>query len=133
MSDEQNRAAEGSSAANQDLVTRLWQEIWIDNDFTRLRELVSDPYVRHTRDGTVSSTPAEYARHIESAVQSIKSTAVDIDDLTSVGDRVYARLRLRGVNLTTGDELHLTWLAHYRIVDGRVAESWSMHQTGLDW
>ena len=119
--------------SNEDLVTALWHQIWIDNDFERLSELVDDPYVRHTRDGTITATPDEYARHIESTVQSIKSTAIDIDDLTSVGDRVYARLRLRGVNLTTGDELVITWLAHYRIHAGRIAESWSMHQTGLDW
>ena len=114
-------------------MTRLWQEIWIDNDFTRLQELVADPYVRHTRDGTVASTPAEYARHIESAVRTIRGTEVEIHDTATAGDIVFARLNLHGVNLSTGNAVKLTWLAHYRIVDGRVAESWTMHQTGLDW
>lgn len=134
MSEQQGTPEEhGVSVDHEDLVMRLWQQIWIDNDLDRITDLVADPYVRHTRDGTISSTPAGYARHVEKAIGNIRSTGLEVDDISSEGDKVYAHVRVRGINLTTGDGIVITWLAHYRIHDGRVAESWSLHQTGLDW
>jgi predicted SnoaL-like aldol condensation-catalyzing enzyme len=58
---------------------------------------------------------------------------VTIEHIASVGDMVYARLNLEGVNLDTGNALRLTWLTQYRIADGKIAEAWTMHQSGLDW
>lgn len=116
-----------------ELVTRLWNEIWIDGQLELLDEIVADPYVRHTREGTFTATPAEYGRHIESAVRTIKGTEVEIQATATEGDTVFARLRLHGVNLDTGHTVKLTWLTQYRIENGRIAESWTMHQPGLDW
>lgn len=115
------------------LVTRLWTEIWIDGDLERIAELVADPYVRHTREGTTSSTPAEYARHISSAVRTIRGTEVEILASAVDGDTVFARLVLHGVNLETGNTMRLSWLTQYRLDDGRIAEAWTLHEAGLDW
>ncbi|MDG2029353.1 MAG: ester cyclase [Acidimicrobiales bacterium] len=118
---------------HRDLVARLWNEIWIEGDLDRLPEIVHDPYVRHTREGTVSSTPAQYARHIESAVRTIRGTEVQMHDAVVDGDILFARLNLHGVNIDTGGSVKITWLTQYRIVDGRIAEAWTMHQPDLDW
>lgn len=118
---------------NEALVSRLWHEIWIDGDLDKLGEIVADPYVRHTRDGTMSGTPADYARHIESAIRTIRGTELTISTLASVDDMVFARLRLHAMNLSTGTPLKLTWLAQYRIEGDRIAEAWSLHQSGIDW
>ncbi len=118
---------------NETLVTRLWQRVWIEGALDELHELVTDPYIRHTRDGTVSAPPAEYARHIASAVRTIRGTKLIVDHIASVDDMVYARIVLHAVNLSTEATLKLTWLAQYRIVDGHIAESWAMHQSDIDW
>lgn len=115
------------------LVTRLWNQIWIDGELDLLDEVVHDPYVRHTREGTETTSPAAYARHLESAVRTIRGTEVRINAMVASGDIVFARLNLHGVNIETGNAVKLTWLAQYRIVDGRIAEAWTMHQPGLDW
>lgn len=115
------------------LVVRLWNQIWIDGELDKLDEIVADSYVRHTRDGTETTTPAGYARHIESAVRTLRGTEVAIHEIATVGDMVYARLNLHGVNMETGNTVKITWLTQYRIADGRIAEAWTMHQTGLDW
>ncbi|MEM7143051.1 MAG: nuclear transport factor 2 family protein [Actinomycetota bacterium] len=122
-----------NDAAHLDLVARLWNEIWIEGDLERLPEIVHDPYIRHTREGTVSSTPADYARHIASAVRTVRGTSVDILASAETGDGVFVRLNLHGVNIDTGNAMKLTWLAQYRIHDDRIAEAWTMHQPGLDW
>jgi len=118
---------------NEALVVRLWNEIWIAGALDELDQFVADPYVRHTRDGTVSASPADYGRHIASAVRMIRGTAVTVVDMASSGDMVFARLHLDAVNLDTGTPLRLTWLTQYRVADGKITESWTMHQSGLDW
>ena len=121
------------SADTEALVKALWNHIWIDGELDRLGDVVSDPFVRHTRDGTQTTTPEGYARHLESVRATIRATDVRFEHLMSIDDHVYARIVVTGVNLAAGDAVHLTWLAHYRVADGRIAEAWTMHQTDLDW
>ncbi len=121
------------SRNNEMLVETLWNHIWIDQSLDRLGEVLADPFVRHTRDGTERTTPQRYARHVSSSVKTIRPTRLDFAHLASVDDYVYARLVLEGVNVAVGSKLKITWLAQYRIVAGRIAESWSMHRTDLDW
>ena len=122
-----------TSPANEALVARLWRQIWIDGALDQLDETVSDPYVRHTRDGTVTTSPAEYARHLESVVRTIRGTEVAFDAIASSGDLVFARLTLHGVNLATEAGVKITWLTQYRIAEERIVEAWTMHQSALDW
>ncbi|MEQ8840207.1 MAG: ester cyclase [Acidimicrobiales bacterium] len=118
---------------NQDLVTRLWHTIWMSGDIDDLVDIVADPYIRHTRDGTVSASPTEYIRHLSGVVRTIRGTEVKIVDIASVDDMVFARVHLAGVNLDTGNQLDLTWMTQYRVTDGRIAEAWTMHLPDLDW
>jgi SnoaL-like protein len=118
---------------NERLVSRLWNQIWIEGALEHLDEVIADPFTRHTRDGTEVTTPSEYARHIESAVRMIRGTEMVVEHIASVDDMVFARLHLHGVNLTTGTTVKITWLTQYRIAGGRIAEAWTMHQSGIDW
>lgn len=121
------------SRENEALIETLWQHIWIDRSLERLGEVLADPFVRHTRDGTERATPETYACHVASSVATIRTTRLRFDHLSSVDDYVFARLSLEGVNVAVGDKLKITWLAQYRIASGLIAEAWSMHQTNLDW
>ncbi len=116
-----------------EIVEALWHRIWIESDLSALDDLVADPYIRHTRDGTLRQTPAEYAEVISSAVDVIRGTRVQIDALEAVGDTVWARMTLHAVNIGVGDEVRITWLGQFRIADERLAESWVLHEVGLDW
>lgn len=121
------------TTASEALVTRLWQQIWIDGDLAQVDEILGPQFIRHTRDGTTTMTPEEYRRHISSVVRTIRGTDVAITHIASCDDMVYARLSLHGVNLDTSRDVKLTWLAQYRIAEDRVVESWTMHQSDLDW
>lgn len=121
------------SRENETLVEALWNHIWFDRSLDRLGEVLADPFVRHTRDGTEHTTPERYACHVSSAVATIRPTDLHFDHIASVDDYVFARLCLQGVNVAVGSGVKITWLAQYRIASGLIAESWSMHQTDLDW
>ncbi|MCY3851796.1 MAG: nuclear transport factor 2 family protein [Acidimicrobiaceae bacterium] len=121
------------SCENEALVETLWNHIWIDQSLDRLGEVLADPFVRHTRDGTEHTTPRRYARHVSSSASTIRPTRLHFDQISSVDDCVFARLALEGINVAVGSTIKITWLAQYRIAAGLIAESWSMHQTGLDW
>ena len=121
------------SRENEVLIETLWNHIWIDQSLDRLGEVLADPFVRHTRDGTERTTPQRYARHVSSSVETIRPTKLDFAQIAAVDDYVFAHLTLEGVNVAIGSKVKITWLVQYRIAAGLVAESWSMHQTDLDW
>ncbi len=114
-------------------VTHFWSTLWIERDLERLPGLVTDPYVRHGRGGTTQMPRVEFGRHVAAMMAPFKGTELRVDDLASIGEMTYARVTMRGVNLTTGDTVSITWLGHYRIEGGLIAESWMLHQTDLDW
>jgi len=115
------------------LVQEFWRRLWVDRDLESMIGLLADPYVRHNRDGTLSSSPAEYAERVASVIEMICGTRIEFHDLAEIADRVWVRLTLHGVNIATTTDTTITWLSVYRIYDGRIAEVWSMHQTDLDW
>ena len=66
-----------------------------------------------------------------------------VDDSATSGDRGWARMTLHVVNISAaglgaagvgaGEETTITFVGVYRIADDRIAESWVLHESGLDW
>lgn len=119
--------------AGAELVVQLWSLVWLGEGSAAFDDLLAPSFVRHTRDGTSRSTPAEYAADVGRATRNITGTEVRVDRLDAAGDHVHARIALLGVSLATGEKVAITTIGDYRISDGRLAESWVMHQAGLDW
>ena len=40
---------------------------------------------------------------------------------------------MRGANLETGERRIIEWLQIHRVVDGQIAEVWSLHTTDVEW
>jgi hypothetical protein len=114
-------------------VSRLWHTIWLGEPSDMLDDVLADPYVRHTRDGTVSVSVRQYRDHMRQATRNVRGTSLSIDQLVETGDRAFARITLEGVNVASGDPVTITVAGEYRVSDGLIVESWSMHQPGLDW
>jgi len=103
-------------------------------DWSRLHSLVADGFMRHS---TAGGEPGVRSR--ESLIDFLKgeyATFPDateaIEDLVAEGDRVAARHRFRGTQMgplgphpASGRVLEATYLAIYRIEDGRIAEAWA--------
>ena len=114
-------------------VVRLWRTIWLGDPADGLDDILSDPYIRHTRDGTASVTIREYVEHMRQATRNVRGTDLRVDQSVEMADRTFIRVTHMGVNIASGDPVMITVVGEYRLNEGRIAESWSMHQSGLDW
>ena len=121
------------AASAESVVRAYWERIWLERDLDALEDLVTDPVVRHTAEGTHSLTRGEYRRRLAGAFEAVRATEVSIDSITADGLTVWIRLTLRGVSLATAAPMSLAWLGQYRIEGGRIAELWALHQPGADW
>lgn len=124
--------AEPTAHADNVLI-RCWQALWIDHDTDAVLGCLHDTYVRHGVDGAVTMTPEMYAGHVRKVTSNLRGTSIDVDHVHEVGDMLYARFTLKGVNVATGGNISIAWIGHYRLVDGKLAESWTMRQSDFAW
>ena len=130
---DQGLADEDAPTAAESAVRGYWERVWLERDLDALEDLVTDPIVRHTAEGTETLTRLELRRRLAGAFEAVRASEVSIDALVADGDAVWVRLTLRGVSLATAAPMSLAWLAQYRIEGGRIAELWALHQPGADW
>ena len=130
---DQGLADEDAPTAAESAVRGYWERVWLERDLDALEDLVADPIVRHTAEGTETLTRLELRRRLAGAFEAVRASEVSIDALVADGDAVWVRLTLRGVSLATAAPMSLAWLAQYRIEGGRIAELWALHQPGADW
>ena len=119
--------------AAESVVRGYWDRIWLERDLDALDDLVADPVVRHTAEGTEVLTRRELRQRLAGAFDAVRATEASIEALAADGDAVWVRLTLRGVSLATVAPMTLVWLAQYRVEGGRIAELWALHQPGVDW
>lgn len=117
----------------EQLVRRYWSEVWLERDLDAIDRYVTDPVVRHTGEGTQRLSREELKDHLADALSTLRSTDLRVDALTVDGDTVWMRLTLHAVSLATMAPMPVTNLIQYRLRDGLIAESWQLHQPGLDW
>ncbi len=115
------------------VVRDYWQKVWVDADLDSLADVVAEPTIRHTIDGTHELTLAALRQRISDALRTICGSEVSIDSITVDGDMVWARVTLKGTTLATMAPLTLTWMAQYRLEGDKIAEMWALHRSGLDW
>ena len=130
---DQGLADEDAPTAAESAVRGYWERVWLERDLDALEDLVADPIVRHTAEGTETLTRLELRRRLAAAFEAVRASEVSMDALVADGDAVWVRLTLRGVSLATAAPMSLAWLAQYRIEGGRIAELWALHQPGADW
>ena len=130
---EQGTVEETPRADPADVVRSYWQHVWLDRDLDALDDLVTDPSIRNTADGTRELSTADLKALLRDALCAVRGKDMTVDAVAVDGSNVWIRLTLHGISIATMSPLTFTWLAQYRIVDGRIAEAWALHQTGVDW
>ncbi len=121
------------TTAPNNVLVRCWPALWIDRDTHTALECLHDPYVRHGVDGPATMSPEAYVAHVTTITSHLRGTSLDVDHLHEVGDMLHARFTMRGVNVTTGGTIAIAWIGHYRLVNGKLAESWTMRQSDFAW
>ena len=120
-------------AGAERVIRDYWQKIWIEADLDALADVVAEPTIRHTVDGTHELTLDAFRKRITEALRTMCGSEVTFDAITVDGDTVWARLTLEGMTLATMTPLTLTWMAQYRLEGDKIAEMWALHRSGLDW
>ena len=121
------------SLSPDDIVRRYWEHVWIRRDLSVLGDLYNDPTIRHTANGSRVMTLAELEATLSDALRAVRGESFTVDQLTIDGAIAWLRLTLHGMNLANMSPTTITWLAQYRLENGRIAETWGLHQSGLDW
>ncbi len=138
MSDETGEGAgDGVDSARHraaaELVDRYWRNVWIDRDLSVIDELYTNPTTRHTAGGSRTVTTAELKDILSDGLRVMRGESFTVDQLTVVDDVAWLRLTLSGVSLATMAPTKIVWLAQYRLAENRIAETWALHQSGLNW
>ncbi len=126
-----------SDAAQQpsadQVVRRYWDHVWIKRDLSVLGELYTDPTIRHTESGSRTVTIAQLKDNLGESLRAHRGESFSIENLDLVGDRAWLRLTLHGVSLASMTPMTIEWIGQYRLENGKIAETWALHQSGLDW
>ncbi len=117
----------------ESVVQRYWESVWIERDLSVLGDLYTDPTIRHTVNGSRTVGLAALAASLTDSLRAMRGESFNIDQLTVVDDIAWLRLTLEGLSLAAMTPITITWLAQYRLEGGRIAETWALHQAGLDW
>lgn len=115
------------------LAARWWDEVWGAGDLDVLDEILTDPFTRHTSDGTIVAARADYKHVLRGVQRTLHRPDTTIDDRHYSGDRIWTRATSRAVNLDTGDVVTVSWLLLQRVEGERFAEQWLLAARGVDW
>lgn len=117
----------------EDVLRRYWESVWIERDLSVLSDLYTDPTIRHTVNGSRTVDLATLAANLTDSLRAMRGESFNIDQLTVVDDIAWLRLTLQGLSLAAMTPITIVWMAQYRLEGGRIAETWALHNAGLDW
>jgi steroid delta-isomerase-like uncharacterized protein len=116
---------------NKKLYLRLADEVLTKKNLARVDELIAPDFREHV-GGEVRHVGIEgfkAARLRRNAA--FPDWTVSVDDIIAEGDKVVARATGQGTHLgeymgipPTGRHIKVSWIAIYRIADGKLAEHW---------
>lgn len=126
-----------SAESNKALARRLMEEAFNAGNIDVLDELVATGFVNHDSAAPESTVGLDAARaSIEGYRTAFPDLRVTIEDQIADDDRVVTRWSAKGTHQgelmgmpATGKETTVTGITIDRIVDGRIAESWTNWDT----
>lgn len=115
------------------VVRRLWDAVWRDGDVAALDHLIANRYIRHNASGTESLSRQELKEVFVQYQRVLHAPVTTVDDSARNGDVMFVRATSRGVNIETGQQQVVTWMASYRFEGDRIAEGWIATIPDVDW
>lgn len=124
------------SAANKDLITRLYREVSQGN-LNIIDEDLSDDFVEHEAMPGLAPTREGVRQMFESMRTAFTGFGIVADDMAAEGDRVFVRATMSGTHdgdfmgiPATGKKVTVPLADFFRIQDGKVAEHWGVSDFG---
>jgi len=121
-----------SPESNRLLAQRVWEEVWHQDQLSRIDDLFTTDFVRHDPGGRELQGPEQNRQFIGSLRAAFPDVHYTVEDQIAEGDKVVVRYRFRGTHLgafqgmpPTGKKVSYTGILIYRIGDGKIAEQWT--------
>ena len=128
--------AEGreGGVADPAAIVEEWQtRAWGECDLDVVDELIAEPFVRHSLNGTAKRSREELKADVREYRKALGKPIIELRDRVVDGDKVWLRTSIRGANLQTGEARTIDRIQIYRIEQGLIAEVWTLHASDVDW
>ncbi len=126
-------AREGTVADPVAIVEEWQTRAWGECDLDVVDELIAEPFVRHTLNGTAKRTREELKADVREYRKALGKPMIELRDRVVDGDKVWLRTTIRGANLVTGEPHSIDRIQIYRVENGLIVEVWSLHASDVDW
>jgi hypothetical protein len=122
-----------SEASMRDLFDR-WEAVWHQSQYDLIPLCVGDTYTRHDEAGDRTVTRDAYAAELKAVHQDRPGIRVVVYDHLFSGERAWFRFAFKWTDQKTGEPRSRAGMQSYRIVDGKLAETWiAMQPLGSAW
>jgi len=114
------------------LVVRYWDTVWNARQINRIEQFVVPNYVGHEPHAPATHGPAGMRQVAQTFWDNFPDATFTILDVLAEGDLVALHVRFQATYRPTGHPITIMGMGLYRIVEGKIAESWShMDELGL--
>lgn len=110
-----------------------WLQVWNEGRLDLVSETLAATYVRHEPDGTRTVTMEQYREEIATTRQRQPDIHLTPDDEAITEDRWWVRWTSNGTDAETGERITTASIQVYRIVHGRILETWWGRRAWTSW
>ncbi len=125
-------AAEDGSESNKALVRRFFAEVWSTGDLTLRDGFLAPDYRGHISGSAQSIDREGWTQWFQGFRSAFPDALFTVEDMIGEGDRVAARLTMRGTHLgalngmpPTSRSVVVSGMSIERVVNGRIVEGWN--------
>jgi steroid delta-isomerase-like uncharacterized protein len=127
-------AQTATETANKAHVRRFFDEVWSTGDITLRDSFLAADYRGHSAGNPESLDRDGWTAWFTGFRAAFPDARFTVEDMVAEGDRVAARLTMRGTHNgplmgapATGREVVVTGMSIERIVDGKIVEGWNVN------
>jgi len=127
-----NARATDDPAANKALIRRFFEEVWSTGDLSRRDAFLDAGYRGHMAGAAEPIDRDGWTAWFQGFRAAFPDARFTVEDMVAEGDRVAARLTMRGTHLgplngapPTGRAVVVSGMSIERIADGRIVEGWN--------
>lgn len=120
--------------ANKALVRRFFEEVWSTGDLSLRDEFLAADYRGHLAGAEQPIDRNGWTGWFQGFRAAFPDARFTVEDMIAEGDRVAARLTMRGTHLgpmngvpATGRAVVVTGMSIERVENGRIAEGWNQN------
>lgn len=119
-------------AANKVLIRRFFEEVWSTGDLSRRDAFLDAGYRGHMAGGAEPIDRDGWTAWFQGFRTAFPDARFTVEDMVAEGDRVAARLTMRGTHLgplngvpPTGRAVVVSGMSLERVENGRIVEGWN--------